>query len=486
MNCAQVKDRLVDFLYDEMPADVRAAFTEHVRHCPTCSAEVAGYQKTLDHARTAMAGPLAQEPPMRVRLAVLEAAQAAAKAAPAPRSAKREELGFFARLLRTPWLLPAFGAAGIATAVFLVRVLKNPEVVPGQHPHAIDERALAPATPPAAAGASAELAAAPAPAATRAKHATEAELAKTEKAPSRLGIFADGARRERKAAPARTSATAGGTTIQKKKAIYDDPLDGLGLGSSSAGSGASASGAVARRYAEPPPEMAKRSAAKPRSAPAPVQDQDEFSDDLSLDQTPVPKAGADRAAPAPAAPPAPRYASPPASAAGLPSPSATQATAPTYAPAEEAAAPPTRQRQPARAAEPGNGVASEAKEFAPPPSKARAPRGETDESGAEPSIVAGRSATKDEASATRSQTGSSLEESVRKADRLFADQNWSAAATAYQDLLRRFPTSKDAPKWRDRMNAAAVAAREARKPGTVKAAKAKGAATYDSLDGNMR
>jgi hypothetical protein len=53
--------------------------------------------------------------------------------------------------------------------------------------------------------------------------------------------------------------------------------------------------------------------------------------------------------------------------------------------------------------------------------------------------------------------GPSLDESVRKADRLFASQDWNAAATAYRDLLRRFPSHKDAPKWRDRMNESNVA-----------------------------
>jgi hypothetical protein len=51
----------------------------------------------------------------------------------------------------------------------------------------------------------------------------------------------------------------------------------------------------------------------------------------------------------------------------------------------------------------------------------------------------------------------SLDDSVRKADRLFASQDWNAAADAYRDLLRRFPSHKDVPKWWDRMNASTVA-----------------------------
>ena len=142
MNCAQVKEQLVDFLYDEMSAEARAAFTEHLRGCPGCSAEVASHQKVLAHARAALAGPLAEEPPVRIRAAVLEAAKAAASTLCPRRAARRhDEPGLFARLLRVPWLLPAFGAVSVATAVFLVRVLKNPEVIPGQRPQLIDERA---------------------------------------------------------------------------------------------------------------------------------------------------------------------------------------------------------------------------------------------------------------------------------------------------------------------------------------------------------
>ena len=81
----------------------------------------------------------------------------------------------------------------------------------------------------------------------------------------------------------------------------------------------------------------------------------------------------------------------------------------------------------------------------------------------------------------------SLDDSVRKADRLFANQEWSAAAAAYRDLLSRFPTYKDAAKWRERMNAALVAAQENRRPSPAKGAKAaKVPASGEPLDGDMR
>src|SRR5512136_21193 len=111
MDCNGVKEHLVDFLYQELPPDVRAAFTEHVRGCAACRAEVASYRHTLGNARAALSGPLATEPPARVHDAVMKAATAAAAKAAQPaakasnlRRADSSEPGFFARLLRTPWL----------------------------------------------------------------------------------------------------------------------------------------------------------------------------------------------------------------------------------------------------------------------------------------------------------------------------------------------------------------------------------------------
>jgi hypothetical protein len=53
--------------------------------------------------------------------------------------------------------------------------------------------------------------------------------------------------------------------------------------------------------------------------------------------------------------------------------------------------------------------------------------------------------------------GLHLDDSVRKAERLFASHDWNAAADAYRELLRRFPGHKDVPKWRDRMNESLIA-----------------------------
>jgi anti-sigma factor RsiW len=434
MNCAQIKEQLVDFLYDELPASLRAAFAEHLRGCPGCSAEVATYQKTLGQARAALAGPLAQEPPARVRLAVLEAARTAARSA-----RKAEEPGFFARFWRTPWLLPAFGAVSVATVVFLVRVLKNPEVVPGQQPQSSEERA--PATPqPIAQPPAAQPAAA---AKGDDKEVGAAGIGRVAKASAHKGKAAGGMMASKAEGPAPVS-------VRKRKDLGFDPLSGSLRGNATAG------GPAPTRFAEPPP---------PRAAAKASREIDDLMGSFDTGKK--------------AAPPAPTETKQPTAKkssggreegtlsldefAGAPEPAAQAArpSAPSYAPAGAAAAPaPQPATRPAvrRQAE----VADE----------------EATEAANEPSFDA---KAKEKADKGGSKDAPSLDESIRKADRLFAAADWNAAAAAYRDLLRRFGSHKDAPKWRDRMNQSLVAEEESRKVKTPKATKAAKAKTTDEL-----
>jgi hypothetical protein len=46
---------------------------------------------------------------------------------------------------------------------------------------------------------------------------------------------------------------------------------------------------------------------------------------------------------------------------------------------------------------------------------------------------------------------SSPEAMVRRADQLYAEQRWSEALAAYQELLRRYPSADGAPRWRARV-----------------------------------
>jgi anti-sigma factor RsiW len=504
MNCNGVKEHLVDFLYEELPPDARAAFAEHVSGCAACKAEVASYRHTLGNARAALSGPLSTEPPARVYDAVMKAATAAAAKAAQPatqasnlRRADSSEPGFFARLLGTPWLLPAFGAASVATVVFLVRVLKNPEVIPGQRATSIEERALPAAEKPTLAPAE-EM-----PAAARPQR--ESEQAAESKAAETTGVRGAKAVRAQSEAP----------MIRKRKTLADDPLAGLGgleerarneqaaapqeppreKKSDGAGlgqHGSAGAGAGARRFAEPPPprrapggaadgfwpetkqessraggaakdeaqsNLAAKKASRdvdvllgdfdrPRSAPAPAT------------QMAAPKALAAPRRPAAAAVPTPPAPSPVAAAAEAPMPTAPAASsgsaeserasrswAPAPPPVAASASGPPAQAKPAQAANRGFDKLVEAAPEADDATDAKMAKG---------------------------QPGSSLDESIRKADRLFADQSWSAAAEAYRDLVRRFPGHKDATKWRARIDQALVAEGEGRKTG-VKAAKAKSA-----------
>jgi hypothetical protein len=93
---------------------------------------------------------------------------------------------------------------------------------------------------------------------------------------------------------------------------------------------------------------------------------------------------------------------------------------------------------------------------------------------------------KDKSSAGAGKGGPSFDESVRRADRLFASQEWNAAAEAYRDLLRRFPSHKDAGKWRERMNQSLVAVEQGRKARDENASKAAKAKSSDVLLKEMK
>jgi hypothetical protein len=466
MNCAQVKEQLVDYLYDELAAPARAAFAEHLRGCPGCSAEVASHQRTLGQARAALTGPLMQEPPARVYLAVMGAAKTKAKSA--HKAAASAEPGFFARLWRTPWLLPAFGAASIATAVFLVRVLKNPEALPGQKPHPVDEVAGVPAKP---------VALPPPAAAPQAESQGESEE-----------------RVEQKPAAAEAGRAQARPAAKAKRGARSDALSGLDT--KELGSGAN----VAGRFAQPPPPRPAggksiddllSEARSERKAAAPKEDEQRApmkkaaahdAEPLSLDalsgggrgEKTVKKTGkydpfgdgyaappppaAPTAAPAPPRPSAVRAPAAPPSPSARPKPSS-------YAPSGAAASAPSPPSEPA-AAQP---VRVQRERIAETAKQEAADEADLD------MLVKDKSG--------KGADGPSFDESVKKADRMFASGDWSAAAEAYRDLLRRYPSHKDAPKWRERMNQSMVAVEEARKASDAKASKAaKAKASSDAFD----
>jgi TolA-binding protein len=115
---------------------------------------------------------------------------------------------------------------------------------------------------------------------------------------------------------------------------------------------------------------------------------------------------------------------------------------------------------------------------APQPSVVRKKMNRAEETADKSSELESDSAAKDKK--TGEKGGPSLDESVRKAERLYASQDWNAAAAAYRDLLNRFPSHKDTPRWRDRMNHSLIAEQESR---TIKPKAAKAKSADEALDG---
>ncbi len=458
MNCNSVKERLVDFLYEELPTDSRADFEAHLRDCAACKAEVASYRMTLGSARTALSGTLAQEPPARVHEAVMAAAKAAARSKAVARTPSRDtrEAGFFARLWRAPWLMPALGAASVATVVFLVRVLKNPEVIPGQRPAPIGEQAepspvRAPAAPPPE------------------MHA-EAAAGKTERAPlDELPGARNKAAKARgalKDAPRTRESEKKGSAESASGAIRFD-RDVLGGADKETAPAAAKkkmgqiagsdlfdepSGALQeappapRRYVEPPPPrpmespVAEQRRPQPKDMRMPAKPASNLGPTGHDDFDDTQKRVAVKRAPAPSPEPERSAHGAPASAGPLPA----------AAPPPPAAPSSIAQRRMGKRAE----LVAEAEA-----TYAAAPVAPDESSDEEEAKVESRPA---------------LAEALRRADRLFAERKWGAAAEAYREILRRYPSHGDAGKWRSRIDQAVLAAGESEAV-ERKAAKAKAA-----------
>jgi hypothetical protein len=464
MDCNSVKERLVDFLYEELPAESRTAFEEHLRSCTACKAEVASYRSTLGSARSALSGRLAQEPPVRVRDAVMEAAKAAAQVRTGPRAASLREpkMGFFAKLWRTPWLMPAFGAASVATVVFLVRVLKNPEVIPGQRAGSIGEQAE-----PATAQPKAPPPPEQHPIANReldTEGRAKAESPHDEQQPA--GRFR-GPRSKSVRDLARSKE-------EDRKGPAEHILGGRHLDQDEFASGADKAPAEARapkkmdrRFEGPREEKAaqERLAAPSRFAePPPPRAAESMGDGASVERSARSK---DLSAPAGSATVlgAPVISNKASSAA------AKRAEVPAPEPAK------TASRGPSMAASALPAAAAPPPMVAPTPPPRPTPQKQAAAAREEEASYAPAAAMEEVAAEHKkgkAQSGPSLDETVRRADRLFADRRWNEAAEAYRELLRRYPAHSDAGKWRSRMDSAAIAAREtdevAKKSARAKAA----------------
>lgn len=448
--------RLLDLVYGEAAPDERAALEAHVATCARCQTELEALGDTRARVRLALDdAPV----PARAHARILEAARAAvaesapasngaahaggaaATAAPAkrnePASRAADAPSFWDRL-RGKWALPTLATVG-AMAVMLLgaKVFFNPQ--------ASLERGKQGIFPKEEAQLGAQEPAAPAPADERealaktAREAEPAELGRQDKAarPSRsmspaararvesvrgFGGVAGGAGGGKPAfvsdklrgAPA--SRAMGGISLgpadndrgavaAKKPAKGGRMDDALdGLGSSGSASGGGAG------YARPPSGWKADQPAAPAAtaaapaAPPPAPARPKVARKQMSDD--VMEGAVNRAAPAPAAAPA---------------------AEPSYAEERDEEAPAKRKAAPA----------------------------------ADTKAEAKKEAREKDAPAP-------YEAPARKADELYAAQRWSEAAAAYADLLRRFPTADQAPRWRTRL---ATAQREVA-PATRPAAKA--------------
>jgi anti-sigma factor RsiW len=471
MKCSDVSSLLVDFLYEEMPEAERRDFLAHVEDCPACSAGVKAMSSTLGHARAALRGPLDEDPPARVRARVLAAAQAAA-AATVPDSARPRVSrapapeGFFARLWNTPWLIPALGAASVATAVFLVKVIKNPPVLPEQR-SAVTEMPTQPAATPR-----------PETERERAVAPTEPALGvqglRMRDGESTLGskrASHAGSRSEREASADKPGATLPShySLAVPKRRLDNDALAGVAWEEQARAPAGEATAAKGGGRAIPPGNAF--AAAKARRAPAPAMhaEKDEANlNEVSRSQ-PQPRKGlvAEGAGSSGrwAEPPPPRPAQGPIAAAPAPVASVAASAPAELPPAKKAkAVADLEQRSDHAARMPMAGSAERAKSQVP---ARAAPSG----------YAAQAEAPADKETPSESKQAIPFEERVRKAEKLFAEKKWAEAAAAFRALLAQAPADPAAKTWRERVAAADLAQEQAR------AARAKKAVSSDPLDG---
>src|SRR5215471_12173544 len=104
------------YALDALDGAERERFERHLRRCPACEREVAGFAATA----AALAAATAAEPPLGLKERVLTATAVTRQAPPEVAGDRRREPAI--RAARSPWLpRVAFGvgAAGLAAAVAL-------------------------------------------------------------------------------------------------------------------------------------------------------------------------------------------------------------------------------------------------------------------------------------------------------------------------------------------------------------------------------
>jgi hypothetical protein len=497
MKCADISERMVDFLYGELAEGERRAWEAHVASCDSCRREVAAYERTLGRARTAIRGPLAEEPPARVRVEVLKAAAAALAGGALPAGGRTltssaEPDGAKGGLwawLRRPWFLPAFAAVAAAAILIVAQkpILDSAESIKSKAPapgtsEAVNVENEAPTPFPASsqeASRSRAAAAAPAPAAAepptletkppRAEaYARDKDLARVRKKPASSAAHGKGA--VAAAAPAKPRPAvlvdSPADEASSRFAVPPPPKNKRDLGERAVGK-VSSGGGVASQGQDPARASAGYGVAGGRAGDGLAGKKEAPAEKQAVERRVANRGVLDRetdavpfpASPPPAAAPAPEPAPAP--------PSPVMASAPQRlqqpSPAPAGAAGPAVRRPAAPAP-----VATRAKTPPPPPAPRQTERAESKSAAAEPEGAEEGRARDDSREGEKSQ--SAIDALARRAERLFAEQRWAEAVAAYRDLLRRAPGHPSAKLWKSRIESSVIAAaRESAPPSATRA-----------------
>jgi hypothetical protein len=417
MKCPEASEQLIDLLYGELSTEARQKLEAHLAQCPACAAEAKSLGQTAQVARAALAGPLSEEPPARVRASILQTATAAV---PRHQPAPEAQGGWLSRWLRLPWLFPAVGAFGVAAVILLVKVVKDPQlpaptIAASESTESIESAPapvaspeLVPASPPSSAQPSSIVRTAPPePAEPRAE---KAKRAAAKPAPAKAALRQHETPEGAMAMDVLADRGRGAGAVSPPAARPSTEAEGLGSLAGRADERRHESNAPApiaaaptRLYAVPPPAP----------APAPA-----------------------KSAPAPAAP----AALPP-----MPKPTAVASETPAAA----------------------RGAKRMVKDDAAKPQAAAAFDDEL--AAAESALAAAESADKTDKNAEASprreaKGGVDLNDRIRAADRLFAEKRWAEALFAYRALLLRAPDHVLARTWRERVTVAEHAQPELSKP----------------------
>jgi hypothetical protein len=421
INCQDVSARMMELLDGELSGDDRATIEAHLAGCASCRADLAGFESTRAAARRALE---ADEPPQRAHQAILRAAAAAvATKQPQPIEARAvpSRPSFWERW-RARWTLPTFATIGaVAVVVLASKVFLEPEKTVELGRHALQSApAEAPAAPPVLGTKQPEAPEEAKIAAHPKEEMREAEPAAGDNSPARSIVAPKPAERRREAPADRFGAVGGlmkGGGAASSGRAKAPASDALSLAEDKALAPPAEPKPAKREFAPPPPPRAEP--ARP-STPAANQMRERDTRDTegkSLEETAAAQRGSvgHLAAGAGAAPPA---AHAKAKKEGIPLPSGMDDLDRGAAPSAPVAAP------------------------APPA----------------PAAEAEKESKADANSETRAASKPVAESPIARADRLFAQGQWAAAARAYRELLRRDPHNGDAARWRQRLAASEEAA----------------------------